>query len=116
MKLEIEGKLRQASFCSIGSVGSSESYCPDDDDGESQWLAGHTRKQALSISSDVSSSDQLIRTKQKRKFKGLGKSLAKSTRTFGSIVFGFFRVRGLFRRLRRTQHRRRLEETDVLLG
>ena len=115
VKLEIKGKLRQASFCSVGSAGSADSYGTYDYE-ERYCDVARSRKEAQSFSSDFSSSDQLIRRRQKRTFKSLGKSLSKRTRSFGSIVFGFFRLRGLFGRLRKMKHHRHMEEEEVLLS
>ena len=111
VKLEIEGRLRQASFCSVGSF---EEH--DDDNNEAFCEAAENRKDAPSFSSDLSSSEQLVKRKRKRTLKNLGESLSKRTRNFGSAVFGFFRLRGLFGRLKRRRHYRNMDDKEVLFS
>jgi len=114
LKLEIEDRLRQASVCSVGSF---EEHDPDDDNGEAFCEVAQNRKEALSFSSDLSSSEHLVKRKRKKRtLKNLGESLSKRTRTFGSAVFGFFRLRGLFGRLKRRKHYRNMDDKEVLFS
>ena len=110
VKLEIEGKLRQASFCSVGSY--------DSEIGDEGFCDATARKESIlsSQSSTPGSADQLIKEKRKRSLKSFRKSLTKKTRSFGSIFVGFFRLRGIFRRIKKThQHNHRREEEEEFL-
>lgn len=105
VKLEFEGKLRQASFCSVGtyeSDGDDEGFC----DGM------RNRNETQSIMSEHSASDKLIRNKQQRHLKNIGKSLKRKTKTIRSRVFGFFRFRGLLERIRRLQHHKENKDEE----
>ena len=116
MKLEIQGRLRQASFCSV------EMYSSDDDDEGFVNDQGRSRKEALSVlsehsleSSKAENVNQRLLPKKGNKLKIIGNNLRKGTRTFGTSVIEFFRFRGLLKRLRRIQLRDRYQSQENLV-
>ena len=114
MKLEIEGRLRQASFCSV------EMY---DTDNEDEGFVEHrrSRKEAQSVLTEQSfggvyeetGSQKLIKGK-KKKVKNIGKSIKKGTLNIGSSLFGFLRFRSLWKRIKRTKIQRYQSQENLV--
>lgn len=101
VRLEFEGKLRQASFCSVEAYSSGE-----DDEGFFDRKGGRGFSYSH-LTSEHSMSDKLIKEKQHMSIKNIGESLKRKTRTIGSRVYGFFRLRGFFKRIRRVKNHQR---------
>ena len=107
MRLEIEGRIRQASFV-------SENW--EDDEGFGESTERDTRKATLSslnhqghlldeISDEISED-----TVDKKRKKGLAYSLKKNTRNFGMGFVSIFKFRGIWKRWRKIRKHQSFEK------